>query len=125
MRTTSGEPRLAAHKLYPQMIAVSPQKKLGHHRAFGPRRRPRFGGYALDLRRPFSTRTVESSCARSTHADSVAIAIKRETERTTATSFAHLSTTCACGAPSAIYLFHPFRAFCGEHAPSQHDSDRA
>jgi hypothetical protein len=62
---------------------------------------------------------------RSTHADSVAIAIKPKIERRNATSFAHLSTTCACGAPSAVYLFAPFRAFCGEHAPSQHDSDRA
>ena len=55
----------------------------------------------------------------------MAIAIKRKNERANATSFAHLSTTCACGAPSAIYLFQPFRAFCGEHAPSQHDSARA
>jgi hypothetical protein len=55
----------------------------------------------------------------------VAIAVKQKSERTNAMSFAQLSTTCTCGAPSAIYLFDPFRAFCGEHAPSQHDSDRA
>ena len=55
----------------------------------------------------------------------MAIAIQLKSERTNATSFAHLSTACACGAPSAIYLFAPFRAFCGEHVPSQRDSDRA
>jgi len=55
----------------------------------------------------------------------VATAVKPKSERTTATSFAHLSTTCACGAAAAVYYFAPFRAYCGEHAPSQHGPDRA
>jgi hypothetical protein len=52
-------------------------------------------------------------------------ALKIKAERRQATSFSRLSTTCACGATSAVYYFAPFRAFCGEHAPSQHGSDRA
>jgi hypothetical protein len=55
----------------------------------------------------------------------VATAVKLKSERTEATSFAHLSTSCACGAPAAVYYFAPFRAYCAEHAPSQLGPDRA
>ena len=55
----------------------------------------------------------------------MAIAVRPKNEREDATSFSRLSTTCECGKPSAVYYYEPFRAFCSEHAPSQHGPDRA